>query len=109
MLPSSYSILAPTGCSAESDCRPAPSKAGAHSPVGVACRRVGVRVATLSVLPLTNPAMSKAPGVNPIPEAELATPSCGHRCATSITLQLGDVVPAPQETSAHALSRSEER
>ncbi len=61
-------------------------------------------MATLSVLPLTSPAMSKAPGVNPIPEAELATPSCGHRCATSITLQLGDVVPAPQETSAHALS-----
>lgn len=54
-----------------------------------------------SLLPLTNPAISKAPGINPIPEAELASPSRGHRCATSITPQLGYVVPAPQETSAH--------
>jgi hypothetical protein len=55
-----------------------------------------------SLLLLTNPAMSKPPGVNPIPEAELASPSCGHRCATSFTPQLGYVVPTPQETSAHA-------
>jgi hypothetical protein len=58
----------------------------------------------VSVLRLTNPAMSKAPGVNPIPEPELASPSCGDRCPTIITPQLGDVVPAPQETSAHALN-----
>ena len=53
--------------------------------------------------------MSTAPGVNQIPEAELASPSCDDRRATSITPQLGDVVPAPQETSAHPLHFASKR